>query len=145
MPQPQQQRIRATSVTCTTAGGNTRSLTHRAQARDQTNNLVDTSWVCNSLSHNGNSRYTFCLILLNPHNYTQRYCFILFNLIYYLFIYLRLCLWHMEVPEPGIESELQLWQHWILNPLCQPRGSNPPVLRQYWILKLLHQSRKSLE
>ena len=32
----------------------------------------------------------------------------------YLFIYLCPHLWHMEVPEPGIESELQLQQHQIL-------------------------------
>ena len=28
---------------------------------------------------------------------------------------------HMEVPGPGIKSKAQLWQYWILNPLCQAR------------------------
>ena len=53
------------------------------------------------------------------------------------------CTWHIEVPEPGVESELQLpayttakampdlshicdlrhslWQRWILNPLSEAR------------------------
>ena len=68
------------------------------------------------------------------------------KLSFYLFIYfvfLGLHLWHMEVPRPGIKSELQLlayatatvmqdlnhdcelhyssWQCWMLNPLCEAR------------------------
>ena len=37
--------------------------------------------------------------------------------------------WHMEVPGTGMESEQQLrptpqlWQHWILNPLCHSGNS----------------------
>ena len=40
--------------------------------------------------------------------------------------------WHMEVPRPGIEFDLwlwpmpQLWQQWILNPLCHI-GNSPTV------------------
>ena len=30
---------------------------------------------------------------------------------------------HVEVPGPGIEPELQLWQYWILNPLHHKRTS----------------------
>ena len=39
--------------------------------------------------------------------------------------------WHMEVPRPGIESEPQLQQHWILNPLSQEGGqTHPPSSNQ---------------
>ena len=39
-----------------------------------------------------------------------------------LLLFLLLHLQHMEVPGPGIESEPQLWQHWILGAelLCLP-------------------------
>ena len=43
----------------------------------------------------------------------------------------------MEVPGPGIKSELHLWpqpqQHWILNPLYRPGGIKPVMpQRQGW-------------
>ena len=43
----------------------------------------------------------------------------------FCFLFFQPPLWHMEVPRPGSEPEPQLrplpqlWQHWILNPLCQ--------------------------
>ena len=54
-PQPQQHGIRAKSATYTTAHGNTRSLTHQARPRIKPRILMNTSWVCNPLSHKGNS------------------------------------------------------------------------------------------
>ena len=45
VPQPQQCRIRAMSVTYTTAHSNARSLTPLSQARDRTRNLMVKSWI----------------------------------------------------------------------------------------------------
>ena len=45
MPLPQQHQIQATSVTYTTAHGNTGSSTQTEQVRDQTYVIIDTSWV----------------------------------------------------------------------------------------------------
>ena len=44
------------------------------------------------------------------------------------------CLWHVEVPGPGIKAKLQQqpeplqWQYWILNPLCH-KGT--PVISDF--------------
>ena len=56
--QPQQRRIRATSVTYIAACSNAGSLT-LSWSQDWTCILVDTSWVLNSLSQNGNAHTTF--------------------------------------------------------------------------------------
>ena len=55
MPQPQQHRIQAVSVTYTTALGNTIFLTALSEARDRTCILMYPSRVLNPLSHNRNS------------------------------------------------------------------------------------------
>ena len=43
------------SATYATAHGNTGSFNPQSRARDQTRILMDTGWVLNPLSHNGNS------------------------------------------------------------------------------------------
>jgi len=86
-------------------------------------------WILSSLGHSGNSDALFYLF----------YLFILFLFFCFLGPFLR----HMEVPRPGVDSELQLpayttatatpdpsrichlhhssWQCWILNPLSEAR------------------------
>ena len=59
-PQPQQQRIPATSVTYTTACSNW-ILTPLSKTRDQTCILMMISWVLNLLGHNGNSLHYFLI------------------------------------------------------------------------------------
>ena len=36
---------------------------------------------------------------------------------------------HVEVPRPGMEHEPQLWQRWILNPMCHKGTSKMKVLK----------------
>ena len=55
MPQTQQRRVRAASVDLHLSSGQHRILNPLSQARDRTNILLDTSRVCNPLSHNRNS------------------------------------------------------------------------------------------
>ena len=48
----------------------------------------------------------------------------------------------MEVPELGIQSELQLqpvpqlWQCWLLNPLCHSGNSKARILKTSTLMKL---------
>ena len=50
-----QHQIQAASATYTEALGNAGSFNPLGRVRDQTSILMDTSWVRNPLSHNGNS------------------------------------------------------------------------------------------
>ena len=59
MPQPQQHKIQTTSLTCATACGNARFLTHWSRPGIKTLILMDTSCVLNLLSHNRNSSCKF--------------------------------------------------------------------------------------
>ena len=49
----------------------------------------------------------------------------------------------MDLPRPGMDSQLQPWQLRILNPLCEagikpmPRWGPKPLQRQCWVLNLL--------
>ena len=61
MPQPQRHGIRAMSVTYTATHSNARFFNSLSEVRDRTRILMDTSWVLNPLSHNGNS----CFLFLN--------------------------------------------------------------------------------
>jgi len=76
--------------------------------------------------------------------------------IFVLFWFLRLYPWHMEVPRPGVESELQLTayasatampdpshtcdlhhssrQRWILNPLSEANDQTCNLMVPSWIL-----------
>ena len=69
-PQPQPQRIRADYATDTTVWGKVGSFNPQSKAWDQTRILMDTNWVLNPLSHNGNSKMStlksrFCIALEN--------------------------------------------------------------------------------
>ena len=65
------------------------------------------------------------------------------------FFLFKLHLWHMEVPEPGIKSKLQLWpppqlpQCWILNSLHQTRYRTCITRETSWIINPLHHCRNS--
>ena len=71
------------------------------------------------------------LWLYTPNPPRQHFFLKLLNILdtKFLFIYFSFLatLWHMAFPSPGIRSEpqlqskLQLWQHWILDPLCWAR------------------------
>ena len=91
----------------------------------------------------------------------------MFALFIYLFLLLRLLLWHMEVPKVGIKLELQLlayatatatwdpscnWdlyhcsqQRWILNPLNKARDGTCVLMDASQIHSLLSHGRNSLE
>ena len=65
----------------------------------------------------------YCIILIKLVFYNSQIIYFLvlfFQPILFYFIFLWLHLWQMEIPRPGIESELQLqptpqlWQCWIL-------------------------------
>ena len=56
-PEPQQRRIRAVSVTYTTAHWQHWIVNSRSEARDRTRNLMVPSWIRYPLSHDGNSSY----------------------------------------------------------------------------------------
>ena len=43
---------------------------------------------------------------------------------FFFFCFLGLHPWHMQVPRLGVESEPQLTQRWILNPLGEARDQN---------------------
>ena len=78
------------------------------------------------------------------------------NFIYFVVItFLELPLWHMEIPELGVELELQLpvctratatpdpsrvcdlhhssWQRWILNPLSRARDQTRVLVDTIWV------------
>ena len=59
MPQSQQHQIQAVSVINATAYGNTRSLTHWARLGIELTTSQRLHQVLNSLSHKGNSWFTF--------------------------------------------------------------------------------------
>ena len=94
---------------------------------------------------------TFDLLMFQSYSSSQSYhIYLLFTFpaclsLFFSFSFILLCpnLWYMEVPRPGVESELQfqayitatatldlsyicdlhhnLWQYWILNPLSEAR------------------------
>ena len=100
MPQPQPHQIQATCSNYTAVWA-TPDPYPLSEAQDQTHILMDVSWICNPLNHNGNSQIVFLLSL---------------------FFWPRQ--WHMDVPGPGIESNLHLlplthlWHLMIFISLC---------------------------
>ena len=62
MPQPWQHGIQAASATYATACSNAGSLATEYKARDRTCILLDTNWVLNLLSHNGNAVLFFFVV-----------------------------------------------------------------------------------
>ena len=79
-------------------------------------------------------------------NYSLKtFIFIGFHTSFFLF---QVHSWHMEVPEPGIESETQLWPTPQLWQRCVGQGLNPQLSSDLshskdWILNLLCHSRNS--
>ena len=58
-----------------------------------------------------------------------------------MFFFFLLFLQHVEVPEPGMELELQLpWQHQILNHWARPGFKPTSSQRQRWVLSSLSHS-----
>ena len=120
-PQPQQCRIRAESVTYTTAHGNAGSLTHWARLGIQ----PASSWMLVRFISTeplwelqGMGLWIFLVFFMKRSPYQN---FFLSFLIYFVWLHLQ----HVEVPRPGTESEPQLQQCRILQPTASGQGSHP--------------------
>ena len=107
-PKPQQQQIRAASVTYTTG----HILNPLSGARDWTHILMDTSWVHYHWATKGTP-------WLMP--FIWSFYRIKTTTIFFLFWQ---HLQYMEVPRPGLEPEAPQRQHWILNMMCATAGTH---------------------
>ena len=73
------------------------------------------------------------------------------SLVFTSFLLFRPYPWHLEVPRPGIKSELQLWpalqlqQHWILNPLLWAGDPTRAATERSWLINPLRHSRNSTD
>ena len=97
------------------------------------------------------STYSYCLAIMQPlYKCFWLHVFLGFGESFFVFVFLGPYKWQMEVPRPGVKSELQLpayttaiatqdpsyvfdlqhssRQHQILNPLSEARDQTPPVL-----------------
>ena len=154
MSQPQQHRIWAVSATCTTAYGNTRSLTQWGRPGIK----PTTSWFLVGLvSAEARRELSFLFFIYFP---------FLFYFLFSFFIFLGSHLWHMEVPRLGVKLELQLpayttamamWdlscdcnlQHSsrqcrIFNPLSEAKNPTGIPMDTSWVHNLLNHHRNSL-
>ena len=150
-PTPQQHRIQAVSVTCTAPHGNTRSLNHWVRPRIK----PTSTWVLVGFITCQATMETPSMNIFNDHDecvhiarkFVLNFCFV--------FCFLGMHLWHMEVPRLGVELELQLlayatatatqdpsrlcnlhlssWQRRILSPLSKTRDWTCVLMDTSWV------------